>query len=510
MTARPTATPSLYAGSAKLAIAEPSGSYTIAARYTGDTTYAATVPAGETTAMLTVAPSTVTKTATTTSVTPGTVFVSPGQSASFTATVSSSNGTPQDGVVQFLVNGVNYGVVVTLNGGKAQIAINEPLGTYTVAAVYTGDSSFAATLPAGETTATLTVSQPSTSKIATSTAVTPSTSSVGFGESVTFTATVSSVAGTPTDGSILFLVNGTAYLSPVLVSGGKAQLAINEPAGGYTVAAQYTGDSVYAATVTAAEKTATLTVNQLATSTSITPGSTSVSLGQSATFTATISSSNGAPSDGFVQFLVDGVASGNPVPVSTGSAQLAITKPMGSYTITAQYTGDVNYLATLANAESSAALTVTAATTTTTVTPGTDLVSPGSSATFTATVTSLAGTPPDGSVQFLVDGVNSGGPVPLSAGIAQFRITEPLGNYVITAQYSGDGASFAASPVSAAANLVVANSTIGTTLGVQSSEDPSKFGDSVTFTAMVNPARAASRPRVPSSSRLTTSRSEVP
>ncbi len=484
----------LSGGSAKLAIAEPAGSYTIAARYTGDTSYAATVPAGETTATLTVAQSTVTKTATTTVVTPGTVFVTPGQSATFTAAVSSSNGTPPDGALQFLVNGLNYGSLVTLSGGTAQLAISEPLGTYTIAAQYTGDADYAATLPAAETTATLTVSQPTTSKVATTTVVSPSTVSVGFGQSATFTATVSSLAGTPTDGSIQFLVNGSAYLTPVLVSGGQAQLAIAEPAGTYTVAAQYTGDSVYAATVSAAETTATLTVTQLATSTAITPCTATVSLGQSATFTATVSSSNGTPSDGAVQFLINGSASGNPVPVSNGTAQLAISEPMGSYTITAQYLGDTNYEATLVTAESTAGLTVTAATTTTTVTPGTVLVAPGNSATFTAAVTSLAGAPPDGAVQFLVSGLDYGGLVTLSGGAAQLAITEPLGSYAITAQYTGDGASFSASPVSAVANLVVANSTVSTTTALQSSEDPSKLGDSVTFTATVSPAQGSVTP----------------
>lgn len=88
----------------------------------------------------------------------------------------------------------------------------------------------------------------------------------------------------------------------------------------------------------------------------------------------------------------------------------------------------------------------------------------------------------------MVNGKNYDGPMTLSGGAAQLVITEPLGSYMITAQYTGDGASFAASPVSAAANLVVANSSIGTTTALQSSEDPSKFGDSVTVTATVSPA----------------------
>ena len=158
-----------------------------------------------------------------------------------------------------------------------------------------------------------------------------------------------------------FLVNGVAYGSPVPLSGGTAQLAITEPAGSYTVAAQYTGDANYAATLPAAETSATLTVSQVATATAVTPGTATVTFGQSATFTATVSSANGTPPDGSVQFLVNGVAYGSPVPLSGGTAQLAITEPAGSYTVAAQYTGDANYAATLPAAETSATLTVTAA-----------------------------------------------------------------------------------------------------------------------------------------------------
>ena len=90
-------------------------------------------------------------------------------------------------------------------------------------------------------------------------------------QSATFTATVSSAAGVPPDGSVQFLVNGAAYGSPVALSGATAQLAIAEPAGSYTIAAQYTGDTNYAATVPGAETTGALTVNQASTATSVAP-----------------------------------------------------------------------------------------------------------------------------------------------------------------------------------------------------------------------------------------------
>ena len=140
------------------------------------------------------------------------------------------------------------------------------MGSFTIAAQYTGDANYAVTLPGAETTASLTVNQ-----AATDTAVTPSTATVSYGQSATFTATVSSSAGVPPGGSVQFLVNGAAYGSPVALSGATAQLAISEPVGSFTIAAQYTGDANYAVTLPGAETTASLTVNQAATATSVTP-----------------------------------------------------------------------------------------------------------------------------------------------------------------------------------------------------------------------------------------------
>ncbi len=171
-------------------------------------------------------------------------------------------------------------------------------------------------------TGTATVSWSTVAATPTNTAVTPSTATVSYGQSFTFTATVSSSAGAPPDGSVQFLVDGVAYGSAVPLSGSTAQLAISEPAGSYTIAAEYTGDANYAVTLPAAETSATLTVNQAATATSVAPGTATVSYGQSATFTATVSSPAGVPPDGSVQFLVNGVDYGSPVALAAPRRRL--------------------------------------------------------------------------------------------------------------------------------------------------------------------------------------------
>ncbi len=236
------------------------------------------------------------------------------------------------------------------------------------------------------------------------------------------------------------------------------------------------------------------TIGGTPTTTVVTPATDSVPDGQSAEFTATVSSTNGVPPDGFVQFFVDGSAYGSAVPIDDGTAQLAVTEAPGSYTIAAEYTGDSSYAATSPANETTATLTVLQIATTTVLTPSMLTVAVGASATFTATVSSADGPPPDGSVQFLVDGNPYLSPVPLSNGTVQLAITEAAGSYSITAEYEGDGTNYAASPLTAASDLVVTNSTIDTTTTVQSSEDPSQFGDSVTFTATVSPAQGSVAP----------------
>jgi hypothetical protein len=81
-----------------------------------------------------------TLTAVTSSLNPSVV----GQNVTFTATVTSTAGTPT-GTVQFKIDGVNVGSPVTLNGsGAAQLTTNSlSPGPHTVAADYSGNTNFA-------------------------------------------------------------------------------------------------------------------------------------------------------------------------------------------------------------------------------------------------------------------------------------------------------------------------------------------------------------------------------
>ena len=167
-----------------------------------------------------------------------------------TLTVSDAGGTftgsafPATYVINGMTNGSLEGVTPTLNYYMGSTASGTPLagapstvGSYSVLATFPGSDSYTS----ASAHAMFNITQ-----VSTTTAVVASPNPSVSDQSVTVTATVSSAAGAPPDGSVQFFVGGVDYGSPVPLSGGKAQLAITEPAGSYTIAAEYTGDANYA------------------------------------------------------------------------------------------------------------------------------------------------------------------------------------------------------------------------------------------------------------------------
>jgi uncharacterized repeat protein (TIGR03803 family) len=103
---------------------------------------------------------------------------------------------------------------------------------------------------------------------------------------------------------------------------------------------------------------------------------------------------------------------------------------------------------------------------------------------FTAMVTSADGAPPDGEIVTFKKGASVLGTGTLSGGSATLAIsTLGVGANAVTAVYAGDG-NFAAS-TSKPVSQVISKATSTTSL--TSSQNPSTFGQSVTFTATVAP-----------------------
>jgi hypothetical protein len=158
--------------------------------------------------------------------------------------------------------------------------------------------------------------------------------------------------------------------------------------------------------------------------------------GKSVTFTATVSGDVDMPT-GAVQFKVDGANLGAPVPLSGGTASISTAAlGVGTYTVTAEYGGDVNYVGSTGTL--SGGQVVNKAATTMVVTSSLNPSVVGRSVAFTATVSATSGTP-SGTVQFKVDGVNLGAPLPLSGGTASISTAAlGVGTCTVTAEYSGD------------------------------------------------------------------------
>src|SRR5207248_2236343 len=131
----------------------------------------------------------------------------------------------------------------------------------------------------------------------TSTIITSSNTSSVFGQSVTFTATVSAVApgaGTPT-GTVTFK-DGTTTLGTGALSGGSATLSTSTlSVGSHTINVDYNGDGNF----NTSSGSTSQTVGKSDTSTSVSSSGSPSKFGQSVTFTATVSAvspGSGTPS----------------------------------------------------------------------------------------------------------------------------------------------------------------------------------------------------------------------
>lgn len=155
-----------------------------------------------------------------------------GQLVTFTATVSSNSAT---GTITFTEGVATLGTS-TVSNGQAIFTINSfSLGNHLISATYGGDSNYGASI---SNTVTQVVNQASTNLSLTS-APNPST----FGQSVTFTATVSPITAT---GTVTF-TEGVVTLGTGTLSSGVATFATTGlSVGSHVVSASYSGDNNYA------------------------------------------------------------------------------------------------------------------------------------------------------------------------------------------------------------------------------------------------------------------------
>jgi hypothetical protein len=157
-----------------------------------------------------------------------------------------------------------------------------------------------------------------------------------YGQSVTFTATLSPSAAT---GSVQFF-DGASSLGTVPVSGGNASLSMSTLSqGSHSITATYSGDTNYNGS-TSSTLTQTINGSSVETTTTLISNHNPSNNGQPVTFTATVSASTAT---GTVQFFDGSTSLGNAA-LNGGKASLTTsTLSAGSHSITAQYSGDASY-----------------------------------------------------------------------------------------------------------------------------------------------------------------------
>ncbi|MFB6437043.1 Ig-like domain repeat protein [Streptomyces sp. NPDC056411] len=407
-----------------------------------------------------------------------------GQPVTVTATVTATApgaGTPTGTVTVDFGDGTAP-VAVPLVGGAATVT-HAWAGTagspYLVTATYGGDADFAPTTATDAHTVTASAS---------TTSVTSTPDPAVPGQPVTLSATVAAVtpgSGIPT-GTVTFdFGDGTPSVTAPLTDGTATTTHAWTGTTGspYTFTATYHGDTDF----TPSSSATTQTVGPGASTTTISDLPEPSVTGQQVTLFARVAP--GAPADGTPTGTVtfdfgDGTA---PVVATVtqglATAVHAFTGAAGPYTVTAGYSGDDDFIASVG----SETHTVQPALTTTVVGSSPDPSVTGQPVTVTATVAAAApgaGTP-TGTVTF--DFGDGCAPVaaPLTDGTATapHTWTTTAGSpYTLTATYCGD-AGFASSTGTDAQTVTAA----ATTTVLASSPDPSVPGQSVGLTATVAP-----------------------
>jgi hypothetical protein len=162
-----------------------------------------------------------------------------------------------------------------------------------------------------------------------------------YGQTVTLTATVTSVLGAPPDGESVSFLKGKTVLGTGTFSGGSAGFSISTLAvSSNAIAAVYSGDSNLAGSTS---KAVTQVVGKATTTTALASSLNPSNFGQSVTFTASVSPEFSGKVTGTVTFY-DGTTALKGVPVSGGLAKFITSKlTSGMHDITATYSGSTSF-----------------------------------------------------------------------------------------------------------------------------------------------------------------------
>jgi hypothetical protein len=297
-------------------------------------------------------PASATLAATTTSLAASNTTPTTGQSVKFTATVApqSGNGT-LTGTVTFS-DGANQIGSGGVSAGSATFTISTLAnGSHNITAAYSGDTNFAGSTSSG---VNVTVSAPA--KTTTTTSASPSATQLTTGQMFTLNISVAptSGSGTPT-GTVTILDGQTQLAAPKLIAGAASFSSNTLDAGSHSFTVNYSGDSNFAASSSAAVIVTVTAPAKTNTSATLSASANQIVAGANVTFTARVApqSGSGTPT-GTINFFDAQTMLGSAT-LNAGSAQFTTTTlAAGTHSITATYSGDSNY-----SASTSSATTVT-------------------------------------------------------------------------------------------------------------------------------------------------------
>jgi large repetitive protein len=407
-----------------------------------------------------------------------------GSSVTLTATVSTTDG---DGSVAFSADGNPIGGC-SAQGLTPAASTEEAtcqtstltVGNHPISAVYSGDSGFATstgTLSGGQTV-TL-----NTTSFTITVGGSPTSDTIDFG--TTATLAESGLPGGAT-GNITYASGGTTLCTASLPSGTchtSASLAVGDYPGISGTFVDTDGNF----RGSTSSNTVDLTVDQVATTTTLASSVNPSSFGQSVTFTATVSPDDAG---GSVAFSAAGtVISGCGAELLTavsgnGKATCATTAlSVATHVITAQYSGDTDYGSS--GGTLSADQVVNKAATSFSITVNT---SPTSASVPFGTTATLAetGLPAgaDGSINFVSAGTTPLCSAELPATTCTTSASLAVGGYPnVAGTFVDSDGNYTGSTSSNDVTLTVTADPTTTT--VVSSANPSVYGSSVTFTASV-------------------------
>ncbi len=379
-------------------------------------------------------------------------YNSGGETLDVQANVTSTNGGPvKEGDVVFTVDGVSSSPLAVSNG-VATDTVTLPAASVLIAGNYLGgiSASYTDTASNNYAAANAAADVSITSALTTTTLPSPNVGSTYNGttaQTVTLTAAVASASGdTVNKGNVLFTAtnpNGANLTTPANVRNGTATATLTVPAGfaigSYAFNASYTdttnanGQTNYAASTTVTPGTLTVTANPVATTTTTLTSSAlrstyNSTTSQTVTLTAAVASTS-TVNEGAVLFTVTNPHGANlttTANVRNGTATATLTVPVGfaagAYSLTARYADPnnaINYGPSSATMPGT--LTVTAAATTTTITPTNASTTYNSTTPQTVTLSAAVASAEDGAV---------------NEGNVLFTVTNPRGANLTTSALS--------------------------------------------------------------------------